>query len=128
MRKSIILIFVGVLMISMSLVSAQVKPNVIVSGYSVKEGAAEVGKDFTLLVTLSNIEPGACARTVSATVQASSPFILNGVSTIPAGDICSNQTVTISIPMKIDPTATGGFYQLTINTNYETTLLAQYSS
>jgi len=107
---------------------ADLKPNVVVSGFSIKEGSATVGKVFTLSLMLTNLEPSACAKTTTTSVQAAFPFILKGVTTLPAGDLCQGATATVDFPMRIDPTAVGGSYQLTITNNYETTTLAQFSS
>jgi hypothetical protein len=49
-----------------------VRPNVIVSGYSIKEGSAQPGKDMTLVLNLVNTEPTACARTITTSIQAGS--------------------------------------------------------
>jgi hypothetical protein len=108
--------------------SAAVRPNVVVSGFRVEEGSANVGKEFTLLLNLVNTEPGACALNDVTTIQVGAPFIMNGVGTVPAGNICADSVKTVSFPMKIDPTATGGTYQITVMNSFETSLLAQYSS
>jgi hypothetical protein len=130
MRNKMILMIMVVALIAVSAFPAQavVHPNVVVSSFSIKEGAASVGKDFTLSLVLTNVEPSACAMAISTSIEAAPPFIMNGVSTVSAGDLCMNSTKEINIPMRIDPSATGGTYQLTIINNYETVMLAQFSS
>jgi hypothetical protein len=109
-----------------------VRPNVVVSGFNIKEGEAAVGKDFVLSLTLTNTEPTACAQGISTTVQASFPFIMNGITSQAAGDLCQGTTkgssLTVDFPMRIDPTAKGGSYQLIITNDYETPTLAQFST
>jgi len=107
---------------------AALQPNVIVSAFSIKEGSAEVGKDFTLVLTLADTEPSACAQAITTSVQSGPPFIMDGLSTAAAGDLCYGSTKTLEFPMRVDPTAAGGFYQITVASTYETSLLAQYSS
>jgi hypothetical protein len=108
-----------------------VQPDVLVSAYNIKSGNLAVGKDFVLSLTLTNIQPAACAQDITTNVQASFPFILDGVSTLPAANLCSGNSgasTTVNFPMKIDPTAKGGSYQLTITNNYETPTLVQFST
>jgi hypothetical protein len=109
-----------------------VMPNVVVSGFNVNEGKAAVGQDFVLSLTLANTEPTACAQGISTTVQAGFPFILKGITTRVAGDMCAGTTkgssLVVDFPMRIDPTAKGGSYQLTITNNFETPTLNQFST
>jgi hypothetical protein len=103
------------------------QPNIILSGFGINGGGASVGKDFVLALNLSNIG-SACATDVTATIQAGQPFIMQGVSTISAEDLCYGLGETVNIPLKIDPTATGGFYQLTVANNYQDLLNNPYTS
>ena len=98
---------------------ASAQPRIIVSGFNIKEGQAFVGKEMTLEVTLENINTESqCAYVITSTVQAGAPFIMTGVDTVQAGDLCMNTSKEISFPLKIDPTASGGFYQLTVTNTY----------
>ena len=110
--------------IGSGIVSAQ--PNIMVSGFGIKDGAAAVGKDFTLTLNLTNTGT-VCAVGITTTIQAGEPFIMRGISTVPASDLCYNTNETVDIPLRIDPTATGGFYQLTITSKYQDLLLNQYT-
>jgi hypothetical protein len=112
-------------LISSNMVTA-VQPNIMVSGFSINDGGASVGKDFILKLNLSNIG-SACATDITSTIQAGQPFIMQGLSTISAGDLCYGLSETVSIPLKIDPTATGGFYQLTVTNNYQDLLNNPYT-
>ena len=56
-----------------SQVTADVKPNVVVSEFGIKEGSASVGKDFTLSVTFSNTQSSGCAKYITANVEAGFP-------------------------------------------------------
>jgi hypothetical protein len=105
-----------------------VRPDISVISYSIKEGKAEVGKDFTLLLTISNKHQDSCARNILTTVQAGYPFIMKGISSVFGGDICMTNDTTVEFPMRIDPTASGGFYQITVLNSFESTTLAQFSS
>jgi hypothetical protein len=107
---------------------AQQRPNIVVEGFSVMNGSASPGSDFVLVVQLINTEPQACAVADTATIQAGSPFILKGVSSLPVGDICNGTAAVVNFPLQIDPTATGGTYQLSVTNNYETVAFAQFSS
>lgn len=109
-------------------VYAAIKPNVMLSNFSVEEGSAVVGKDFTLSLKLANVEPDTCAENIVTSLKASFPFIMAGVSTVRAANLCTNSTTTVNFPMRIDPTATGGTYQLVITNDFETPTLAQFSS
>ena len=107
---------------------ADLKPNVEVSGFSIKEGSANVGKDFTLSLSLINTEPSSCAKSITANIEADFPFIMQGVNTLSAGDLCStNATKTIEFPIKVDPTANGGFYHVNVINNYESVGYVQFS-
>jgi hypothetical protein len=107
---------------------AALQPSIVVSSFQIKDGEAAIGKTFTLEVTLMNNEPSACAQAITTTLQAGPPFIMDGISTVSAGDLCYGARKTVDFPMKIDPSASGGFYQLTLSSTYETSLLAQYSN
>jgi len=129
MKKQILLIMaLALLLIALPAEATTIRPNLLVTNFKIKEGAAQVGKDFTLSVTLQNIEPQACAYRVVATVSAGFPFIQRGVSTVEAADLCKGAVTSVDFPMRIDPTAVGGTYQLTINSNYETVTNAPFSS
>lgn len=128
-KQMFILSLVIVLLFTEMIASeAQIRPNLIVSGFSIKDGSATVGKDFTLSLIIKNIEPAACANTITTSIRANYPFILKGITAIPAGDLCKGASAVVDFPMKIDPTASGGSYQLTVTNDYETTTLAQFSS
>jgi hypothetical protein len=122
-----ILVFIVVFLVTITGVLG-VRPDLSVSAYSIKEGKAEVGKDFTLLLTISNKHPDSCARNILTTVQAGYPFIMRGVSSVFGGDICMDNETVVEFPMRIDPTASGGFYQITVLNSFESTTLAQFSS
>lgn len=126
--KNKILLVVCVLLLSAALpVYADLKPNVVVSGFGAEEGSAEVGKEFTLFVNLINIEPSACAKAATVSLESGFPFIMEGVSTVYAGDLCLGNK-TAYFPLKVDSTASGGFYQIKINNNYQSATFTQYSS
>jgi len=126
MKKAFnMIILVLIAIIGSGIVAATAQPSIMVSGFSIKDGEAGVGKDFTLTLDLSNTGT-ACAVGITTTVQASAPFIMRGVSTVPAGELCNNTIEKVDIPLRIDPTATGGFYQLTVTNNYQDLLLNQY--
>jgi hypothetical protein len=101
------------------------QPDVWVSGF---RASPAVGRDFNLTVDFINLHPTVCANNIIMDIQAGPPFIMKGISSVPVGDICSGGVLTATVPMSIDPTATGGTYQLTVSTNYETKTLAQYTS
>ena len=129
-KKSILqkLIFYFVMLALLaSIAYADVRPNVVVSGFGIKEGAANAGKKFTLSVSLANTEPSSCAKSITTSIEAGFPFIMQGVSTLSAGDLCSSATKTIEFPMKVDPTASGGFYQIKIANNYESSGYVQFA-
>ncbi|MBW2964891.1 hypothetical protein KY363_05535 [Candidatus Woesearchaeota archaeon] len=127
-KQALLVIFAALLVLAAIPAQAAIRPNVIVTGFKVVKGTAEVGKEFTLRLTITNLEPAACANRLTATVQANAPFILDGLNTFSAADLCKGASTTVDVPMKIDPTATGGFYQLTVAMNYETVTLSQFSS
>lgn len=128
MKNKILLIFLAILNILSAYVAyADVRPNVVVSGFAVREGAADVGKEFTLSVNLTNTEASACAKSITTSLEAGFPFIMEGISTLPVGDICYGAAKTVDFPMKVDPTANGGFYQLKISSNYESASYIQFS-
>jgi len=108
-------------------VSAASQPNVVVSSYSIVNGEATVGQDFTLELTLTDVGPS-CAMSITTGVQSGEPFVMKGISTVSAGDICYNSSRIVDIPLRIDPTSSGGFYQLNVVSNYEDSLFTQYSS
>ncbi|MFH0978746.1 MAG: COG1361 S-layer family protein [Candidatus Woesearchaeota archaeon] len=128
MKKQSILACFALIILFSATVQAQVKPNVIISSFQVKQGRAEVGKDFTLALLMVNTEPSACAASITVSLQAGFPFIMNGLSTILVGDLCDSSPKEVDFPMKIDPSATGGFYQITVTANYETTSFVALSN
>jgi hypothetical protein len=123
-----VLVFAAVFLLAVGVVQADSKPIIIVSSFAVSEGTASVGQDFTLAVKLSSVQSGWCAKTVVTTVSAGFPFIMNGLSTFYSGDLCAPDSATIYMPMRIDPSANGGFYQIAFTSTYETSTGAQYSS
>ncbi len=132
-KKQISFLAVAMIVLLTGLMPAlAVRPNVVVSGFNIKEGNAAVGQNFVLSLTLTNTEPTACAQGISTTVQASFPFIMNGITSQAAGDLCQGTTkgssLTVDFPMRIDPTAKGGSYQLMITNDFETPTLAQFST
>jgi len=129
MKKQTLLLVIALMLFLIGLFSAQAaRPNVIVSGFGITKGSAAVGKDFILSVTLTNTEPSTCAKTITSSLQVNFPFIMKGISTLAAGDLCKNSNTVVNFPLKIDPTAIGGSYPLTISNNYETVLSEQFSS
>jgi hypothetical protein len=126
MNKIIIIIIVLIVLVLQ--VQAAIKPNVIATGYRILNGTASVGKSFILSVKLENTETDTCAQNIVTTIKAGYPFIMYGISSKSAGSLCSGSMVNVDFPVKIDPTSTGGFYQLTVTNNFETTTLAQFSS
>ena len=129
MKKGIIMSGIFVLMaLAMMMAAEALRPNVVVSSFGIKEGSASPGGDFTLLLTLSNTENATCADTITTTLQGGYPFIFTGLSTINSGDLCGIATRTVEVPLRIDPAADGGYYQLTVTNDYETPTQAQYSS
>lgn len=129
MKKQFVLIMaLALLLMALPAEATTIRPNLLVTNFKIKEGAAQVGRDFTLSVTLQNIEPQACAYRVMAAVSAGFPFIQRGVSTVEAADLCKGAVTSVDFPMRIDPTAVGGTYQITINSNYETVTNAPFSS
>jgi hypothetical protein len=127
-KYDFIAIIVLTLLFVNSFTAEAVRPDITVSGYSIKNGTASVGKDFILSLTLTNIYPGACANSIVTTLQANYPFIMRGVSSVSAGDICNTATAIADIPLRIDPTAKGGFYQIAVTNSYESITLAQFTS
>ncbi len=103
-------------------------PNLIISKFEILEGQAQVGKDFTLVLHLQNVQPAPCAMGITTNVQANAPFTLKGVSTVPVEQMCDGQEKIVRIPMHIDSNANGGTYPITITNNYQTTLLTQFSN
>ncbi len=109
-------------------VLASVQPDVVVSGFSIVNGTAAVGRNFTLAVTLHDVEPSMCAYAARSTISAGAPFLMRGVSTLPVGTVCNGQDATVYFPLAVDPTAVGGFYQVSITTAYESSTFVQFSS
>jgi len=130
MKKHIL--FLAILVVisaaSMASVQAAIKANVMVSSFMVTDGTAAPGKNFTLSVKLTNPEPGTCAENIVASLQAGYPFIINGVSSQTAGELCTNANRTVDFPVRIDPGAAGGTYQLVVTADYETPTLTQFSN
>ncbi len=126
--NKMLIFIVMLILLEVNLVYADVRPNIVVSEFSIKEGSAYVGKGFTLSIKLSNTEQTACAKSITTSIEAGFPFIMEGISTFSIGDLCSRSTKVVDFPMKIDPTATGGFYQVKINNNYESASYIQFSS
>lgn len=120
---------VFVLLIAMIIIPTMVEayPRIVVSGFDIKNGDAAVGKDFTLSLNISNIDKE-CAVYIATGVEASTPFIMKGVSTSRINELCQGEQAIVDIPMKIDPTATGGTYPLTVSNSYETATYTEYSS
>ena len=57
-----------------------------------------------------------CARAVTISVQASSPFVTDFSPTTYPTDICDHDN--IEIPLRLDPNAVGGTYPLTLTVSY----------
>ncbi len=121
------MLFLVILILCIFPVQAAIKANVVVSDFSITGGNATVGNDFTLSLRLINAEPDTCAENMVTSLQASFPFIIRGVSSITTAELCSGSK-TVDFPMRIDPTATGGTYQLVVANNFDTPTLAQFSS
>ncbi len=130
MRKDITALLLAslTLLLAAGFAQAVAAPHVVVSGYHITQGSATVGKDFTLSLTLTNTENDTCAQDVTTTLQAGSPFILRGVTAVHAGTVCGPNSTTVDIPMRIDPSGTGGFYQITVSNDYQTSLYAEYTT
>ena len=127
MKKKFLLIFLVMsILLGSSSSYADLRPNVIVSGFDIKEGAY-AGKEFTLSVNLINAEPSSCAKSITSSVEAGYPFIMHGVITFFEGDLCYGNKKVVEFPMKVDSTANGGFYQVKIINNYESTGYIQFS-
>jgi len=125
MRKLMILILLAALLALPAL--AELRPNVVIDSYAVTEGAIAPGQDFTLAVTLRNVETGTCAYATTATVQVGTPFILRGPATFSAGKLCEGDTAVIAVPLRIDPAASGGSSQLDLAFSYDSSTLIQFS-
>jgi len=124
MKKLSMLLLVAVLLALPAL--AELRPNVVVAGYTVPNGTIAPGKDFTLALRVRNVEPATCAYATTVTVGTTAPFILRGPATFPAGQLCKNDAV-VDVPMRIDPAASGGSYQLGLTFSYESSTLIQFS-
>jgi hypothetical protein len=120
-----VLVFILVLMVFSN--GAAAYPRIAVASFSSQNGNPEVGKDFVLSIDLSNMDKD-CALDVATNIQVRSPFILQGISSVRTNSICQNQSTRINIPLKIDPSAVGGTYQITVTNTYESTVYAEYSS
>lgn len=126
-KNKILLSFLFVLILVANLAYADLKPNVIVSEFAIKEGAY-VGREFILSAKLINTEPYSCAKSVTTSIEAGFPFVMEGISTFTEGDICYGSSKTVEFPLKVDSTANGGFYQVKIKNNYESTGYIQFSA
>lgn len=125
------LAFIAIMMVVLlgaQLVAADSKPTVIVDSFSIREGGAYVGRDFTLSLNLVDTQPTRCAYALTTSVSSGFPFIMRGTSTFYSGQLCAPDAKTVDIPMRVDPTANGGFYQLEIANSYETATGVQFSS
>ena len=128
MKNKILFIFLAVsILLNANLAYADIRPNIVVSGFGVKEGAY-VGKEFILSLNLSNTGSSSCAKSITSSVEADFPFIINGIGTLSVGDLCYGTAKVVDFPMKIDPTANAGFYQVKIVNNYESASYIQFSS
>jgi len=126
-KKMFLLFLVVSVLLSANFAYADIRPNVVVSGFSTEEGAY-VGKDFTLSSNITNTEPSSCAKSITSSIEAGFPFIMKGVTNIPEGDLCYGSNKIVNFPLKIDPTASGGFYQIKVINNYESTGYIQFST
>ena len=124
--KKIVLMFL-VFEIMANIAIADSKPNVIVSGFSIK-GLAAPGSDFILAVDLTNTQSTRCAESVTTSVESGFPFINKGSNVHYGGEICFGDKTTVEFPMRVDPTAVGGFYQVKIGNSYESTTNIQFST
>ena len=128
MKNKIVLSFLLMLILLDAIaVYADIRPNVVVSEFSIKDGA-NVGRDFILSVNLTNTESSTCAKSITSSVDADFPFIIQGISTFSIGDLCFGSSKAVNFPMKIDPTANAGFYQIKVNNNYYSNAYVQFSS
>ena len=127
MKNKVLLTFLLWLILASNISYADIQPNIVVSSFSIKEGVANVGKEFALLLNLTNTGTSACAKSITTSVEAGFPFIIDGISTLPIGDLCSG-TKDVQFPMKIDPTANGGFYQIKVSNTYQSATYIQFSS
>jgi hypothetical protein len=127
-KKTIIIMYIIITLVMMTgYVAAAAQPNILVSGFQVKNGEAAVGKNFILSLNLTNTG-SICAVGITSSIQVSPPFIMDGISTIASKDICYNSHDIVDIPLRIDPTAQGGTYQIIVNNNYQDLLFNPYSS
>ncbi len=104
------------------------RPNIVVSSYGIENGPITAGKDFLLVVNLTNVEPTLCARAVTSALEVSYPFVMRGLSTIVIGDLCDTGRATVKFPVRVDPSATAGTYPIKIVSNYESITFVQFSS
>jgi len=128
--KKINKIFLNLLFASIilsALAYADIRPNVVVSDFTLKDGAY-VGKKFVLSANLVNTEPSSCAKSITSSIDAGAPFIMDGISTLSIGDLCYGGNKVVDFPLKVDPTGTGGFYQLKVVNNYESNGFIQFST
>ena len=131
--KNRLLAFIALAMIMAAVlgalqVAADSKPAIIVDSFSLKEGGAYAGRDFTLIVNLANTQPTRCAYALTTSVSSGFPFIMRGTSTFYSGQLCAPDAKAVDIPMRVDPTASGGFYQVELTNSYETATGVQFSS
>jgi hypothetical protein len=129
MNRIIYVTFVMAAVMTMLCIPAMVEayPRIVVSGFDIKDGNASVGKDFTLSLKISNMDQE-CAVYIATDIQATGPFIMKGISAFRTNELCQGEQAVIDIPLRIDPTATGGTYQLMVSNSYETSTYAEYSS
>ena len=129
MKNKIHMVFwITFILLCVNTVYADVRPNIAVSNYTIKEKVVNVGKEFILSLTLINTEPSTCAKSITTSIDSGFPFIMEGVSTLSIGNLCSGNTKVVDYPLKVDPTAAGGFYQINVVSNYESATYIQFSS
>jgi hypothetical protein len=127
-KQTSVIVYALIALISMAgYVSAVAQPNILVSGFQVTDGEAAVGKNFVLTLNLTNTG-ATCAIGITSSIQLSPPFIMDGVSTIASDDLCYNSSETVDIPLRIDPTAQGGTYQISVINNYQDLLFNPYTA
>ena len=121
------LVLLGIAIMSATSVDALARPRLVISGFEVVNGSATVGNNFVLQIDVTNIDV-VCAMSTTVGISANSPFVATTSSNAAPVDICGGQTKTVSIPMHIDSTATGGSYQIPVSLSFEDTLNTPYSS
>ncbi len=89
--------------------TASASPSLSVSDYDTNN--PDIGKSFDLDIKLRN-NGDSCATAVTITPQLTFPFNPDDTLTSDAVDICSGNRETITLPLIVDPSASGGSYPI----------------